>query len=222
MTREAPPAGEHRRGRFTGIPFAALDFYEDLEADNSRVFWQEHRAVYDAAVRAPMEALAAELEDDFGPAKVFRPYRDVRFSKDKTPYKTHQGLFVATAPGTGYYAQIDASGLSVAGGSYSLTSAQLALLRATVDDDARGAELEAIVAAVAGAGFEIGGDTLKTHPRGYPADHPRIALLRHRSITARHAFGSPGWVEEPGAAGRIREAWRAVGPLVEWLTQVVG
>ncbi|WP_182359769.1 DUF2461 domain-containing protein [Tomitella gaofuii] len=221
---EAPAAAaeDDGGGGFAGIPFAALDFYEDLEADNSRVWWQAHKDFYRDTVRAPVEALAAALEDEFGTAKVFRPYRDVRFSKDKTPYKTHQGLFVATAPGTGYYAQIDAAGLSTAGGSYALAPEQLARLRTAVDDDVRGAELEGIVDALAHAGFTIGGDRLKTHPRGFPADHPRIRLLRHRSLTARRDHGCPEWVQTPVALDRVRASWRAVGPLVEWLTQVVG
>ncbi|MDN5757557.1 MAG: DUF2461 domain-containing protein [Tomitella sp.] len=206
---------------FTGIPFAGLDFYEDLEADNSRVWWSEHKHIYTESVRAPMEALAAELEGEFGTPKLFRPYRDVRFSKDKTPYKTHQGVVVHTAPGTGYYVAINAAGMSVSGGAYSLSPQQLARLRATIDDDARGAELEAIVDALRERGLTIGGHALKTHPRGYPADHPRIALLRHKSLHAHREFGSPEWLETPAAADRVRAEWRAIAPLVEWLTQVV-
>jgi uncharacterized protein (DUF2461 family) len=76
-------------GAFTGFPLAALDFYDDLEMDNTKAFWTAHKDVYETAVRAPMAALVAALEPEFGPAKVYRPYRDVRFAKDKTPYKTH-------------------------------------------------------------------------------------------------------------------------------------
>lgn len=206
---------------FSGIPFAALDFYEDLEYDNSRTFWRANKHVYDETVRAPMEALAAELADEFGAAKIFRPHRDLRFTKDKTPYKTHQGAIVHAAPGTGYYVAIDAAGLRVAGGAYSLSREQLARLRATVDDDVRGPELEAIVAGLANRGFTIGGRQLKTHPRDYPVDHPRIALLRHTSLTAGYEFGCPDWIETPAAADRVRECWQAVAPLVEWLAQVV-
>ena len=91
---------------FTGFPEAALDFYDDLEVDNTKSFWEEHREVYDTAVKAPMAALTAALADAFGEARIYRPYRDVRFSKDKTPYKTHQGAFVATGPALGYYVQV--------------------------------------------------------------------------------------------------------------------
>ena len=67
---------------FTGIPIMALDFYEDLENDNSKGFWTAHKSTYDDAVRGPLEALCAALEKEYGPAKLFRPYRDVRFAND--------------------------------------------------------------------------------------------------------------------------------------------
>jgi uncharacterized protein (TIGR02453 family) len=207
---------------FTGIPFAALDFYEDLEADNSKPWWTAHKAIYDESVRAPMAALAAELEKEFGTAKLFRPYRDVRFSKDKTPFKTHQGLFVDVLPSVGYYLHIDAEGLFIAGGFYASTPETIARFRAAVDDDVRGAELESIMRAVEKKGFERGGDQLKTKPRGYEVDHPRIDLLRHKSLTASKKFGSPPWLETPKALSTIRAEWRKLTPLVEWSGQVLG
>jgi uncharacterized protein (DUF2461 family) len=96
---------------FNGFPEAALDFYDDIEMDNTKTFWEAHREVYATAVAAPMKALTAALADEFGDAKIFRPYRDVRFAKDKTPYKTHQGAFVAKGPSTGYYVQVGAPGV---------------------------------------------------------------------------------------------------------------
>ena len=103
---------------FTGFPVAALDFFDDLEMDNTKSFWEAHRAVYKEAVEAPMKALCAELAPDFGAAKVFRPYRDVRFAKDKTPYKTHQGAFVGAGPSTGWYVEISPRGTRVGAGFY--------------------------------------------------------------------------------------------------------
>jgi uncharacterized protein (DUF2461 family) len=67
---------------FEGFPVAALDFYDDLELDNTKSFWAAHKDVYETCVKAPMAALVAALEPEFGTAKVFRPYRDVRFDKD--------------------------------------------------------------------------------------------------------------------------------------------
>ena len=111
---------------FTGFPAAALDFYDDLEMDNTKTFWTEHKHVYEESVRAPMAALLAELEEEFGTAKLFRPYRDVRFAKDKTPYKTHQGAFIDVAPATGWYVQVSAPGVRVAAGFYEASSERLA------------------------------------------------------------------------------------------------
>lgn len=206
---------------FTGIPFAALDFYEDLEADNSKVWWNAHKDVYDTAVKTPMKALVAELEQEFGEAKLFRPYRDVRFSKDKTPYKAHQGAFVARGPSLGYYVQIDPAGLFVAGGFYGADADGVARFREAVDNDVRGTELEGIVAAMTKAGFEVGGDRLKTKPRGYESDHPRIELLRHKALTVSTHFGSPDWLETPETAVHVRNSWRKMAPLVEWAEQVL-
>ncbi|MGN2635939.1 DUF2461 domain-containing protein [Nocardia takedensis] len=206
---------------FTGFPLAGLDFYEDLEADNSKTFWTAHKGVYEAAVKGPMTALTAELAGDFGEAKIFRPYRDVRFSQDKTPYKTAQGAVVRTAPGAGWYVQISAAGLFAGGGFYSGTPAQVAQLRATIADEVRGAELESILAKLGKAGFELGGETLKTRPKGYEADHPRIALLRHKSLTCHKEFGAPEWLTTPRAAKEIRATWERMRPFVEWLTAVV-
>src|ERR1700761_4398338 len=98
---------------FTGIPIAALDFYEDLEADNSKAFWTAHKSIYDESVKAPFEALLAELAPEFGAAKLFRPYRDVRFAKDKTPYKTHQGAWFGESS---CYVHVSAAGLFLAAG----------------------------------------------------------------------------------------------------------
>ncbi len=117
---------------FTGFSVAALDFYDDLEMDNTRTFWEAHRGTYDSEIAAPMKALMAELADEFGHAKVFRPYRDVRFAKDKTPYKTAQGAFIAAGPSTGWYVQIGAPGVRVGAGFYEASTARLASIREAI------------------------------------------------------------------------------------------
>lgn len=202
---------------FTGFPVAALDFYDDLEADNSKAFWAAHKAVYDDCVRGPMLALLAELEEEFGVGKAFRPYRDVRFSKDKLPYKTHQGGFVAVAQSVGYYVEINAAGLRVSGGMFGATPEQLAAYRTAVDHDRRGPELARIVRRLDRAGYAIDGDRLKSRPRGVAADHPRIELMRHRSIYAGRTEVSPPWIDTPRTLDEVRAAWREFTPLVRWL-----
>lgn len=207
---------------FEGIPFAAADFYEDLEHHNSRDWWVANRQVYESQVRAPMDVLAATLEDEFGAAKAFRPYRDVRFSPDKTPYKTHQGVVVATASGMGWYVQVSADGLMTAGGWYAGTPAQVARYRGAVDAAGSGEELRRIVEGLRADGYAIEGDRLKTQPRGISPDHPRLELLRHRSLIAERQHGAPEWLPTPATFERVREDWRAYGPLLEWLDDNVG
>ncbi|UPW14161.1 DUF2461 domain-containing protein [Gordonia amicalis] len=204
---------------FDGFPEAALDFYDDLEIDNSKFFWEQHKETYRTAVAEPMSALAEELADEFGTAKLFRPYRDVRFSKDKTPYKTHQGAFVAVAPATGYYIQIGAPGVRVGAGFYEATPARLAELRKAIDHDRHGPELEKLVRRLTRAGWEIGGDRLKTAPRGYDVDHPRIDLLRHKSLFAGRDYGFDEVIHTPALVDRVRKDWRATTPLVDWIAR---
>lgn len=202
---------------FNGFPEAALDFYDDLELDNTRSFWEAHKDVYDSAVRVPMLALVGELAEEFGAAKVFRPYRDVRFAKDKTPYKTAQGAFVSAAPSTGWYVQIGAPGVRVGGGYYHAGGPDLARIRAAIDTDHSGRELEGILASLSEDGFEIGGEKLKTSPRGYDADHPRIELLRHKSMPVGRSYGFDKIIHTPDLVDRVRDDWRTLRPLVEWV-----
>ncbi|GAA1926835.1 DUF2461 domain-containing protein [Nocardioides marmoribigeumensis] len=209
-------------GEFTGFPVAALDFYDDLEVDNTKSFWEAHRTTYDEAVRVPMAALCAALEPEFGEAKVFRPYRDVRFAKDKTPYKTHQGGFVQAGPATGWYVQVSAAGVRVSVGYYHAEKESLAAIRKGIDDDLAGPRLLRIVTKLRKGGWEQGGETLKTTPRGYDADHPRIDLLRHKSLTFTTDYGFDEVIHTPALADRVRADWRAGRPLVEWVGERTG
>ncbi len=202
---------------FTGFPEAALDFYDDLEIDNTKTFWTAHKDVYEQAVKTPMTALVTALEPEFGEAKVFRPYRDVRFAKDKTPYKTNQGAWIARGPSTGWYVEVAAPGVRVGAGVYDASSDRLANIRAAIDDSRRGRQLEMILAKLETGGWEVRGDKLKTTPRGYDASHPRIELLRHRSLTVGKSYGFEPVIHTPDLLDRVRADWRAAAPLVEWI-----
>jgi uncharacterized protein (TIGR02453 family) len=204
---------------FQGSPDEAFTFYEGLQADNSKSYWAEHKAVYEQCVRAPLLALSEELEEEFGPVKLFRPYRDVRFSKDKRPYKIQQGAHAES----GGYLQVDADGLMVAGGMYGPDPVQIKRYRAAVHDDRAGKELESILHRLVSAGWEIAGDRLKTHPRGFTADHPRIELLRHRSLYTHRGWPSDEpWLRTPEVVPRVREHWRTVRPLLTWSREHLG
>jgi uncharacterized protein (TIGR02453 family) len=202
---------------FQGIPAAAFEFYKELQDNNNREWWLENKDRYQMLVREPFIALLAELEPRFGPGKIFRPNRDIRFSQDKSPYKTAQGAFASIQEGVGYYLQISAEGLLVGGGYHSHTPAQLARYRNSVDASGTGESLRHIVAAVAAAGFMVEGEKLKTVPRGYPQDHPRAELLKHKSLSAATDLGQPGWLATPAAVQEIAALWDELRPLVDWV-----
>jgi uncharacterized protein (TIGR02453 family) len=200
---------------FAGFGEGAVEFYDGLVADNSKAYWTDHRSVYEADVRAPMQELLAALEQEFGPGKIFRPYRDVRFSNDKTPYKTHCGATVGP-----FYVQVGSDGLLVAGGYYRMAPDQVARYRTAVADDRRGGDLEKRLAAL--SGLTLAGETLKTRPRGFDPDHPRVDLLRRKGLYAWRAWEPDDVLHEPGTLDRVASTWRELRPLTEWLDDHVG
>jgi uncharacterized protein (TIGR02453 family) len=203
---------------FNGWPDEALEFYEGLAADNSKTYWTRHKPTYDSCVLGPMTELMAELSAEFGEAKIFRPYRDVRFSKDKTPYKTHIGALIGNG-----YVQFSAQGLAAGDGMYHLAPDQLERYRQSVLNDRTGKELAKVIAEVEGHGIEVHGqDPLKSAPRGYPADHPRIELLRYKGLIAWQQWPAEAWLGTAAAAGRITGFLRAARPLSTWLNSHVG
>jgi uncharacterized protein (TIGR02453 family) len=202
---------------FQGIPTRAFAFYAELEDNNNREWWLEHKDSYNSLVRDPVTALLAELEPRFGPGKIFRPNRDIRFSQDKSPYKTAQGAFASAQEGVGYYLQVSADGMLVGAGYHSHSPAQLARFRNSVDASGTGESLRRIVDGVVAAGFAVEGEKLKTVPRGFDKDHPRAELLKHKFLSAGMELGQPEWVDTPDAARKISELWDQLRPLVEWV-----
>ncbi|MGY2082127.1 DUF2461 domain-containing protein [Blastococcus sp. SYSU DS0539] len=209
---------------FAGFPDEGLVFYEGLEADNSKAYWTAHKTDYDAHVRTPMQQLVDELAPEFGTAKIFRPYRDVRFSHDKTPYKTHQGAVVnPEGRGAGaWYVQVDADGLMVAGGCWRLESDQVARYRRGVADAVQGTALAAEVDRLRAAGWEIAGDRLVRVPAGYSADDDRIDLLKHKALHATRRWTPEDWLHTRAALDRVRDSWRNLAKLNAWFADNVG
>jgi uncharacterized protein (TIGR02453 family) len=203
---------------FRGWTDDALEFFEGLEADNSKTYWQAHKAVYDEQVRTPMEELLAELEPQFGEGRVFRPYRDVRFSKDKSPYKTN----IAATLGEGYIS-LSADGLGAGCGMYQMAPDQLERFRAAIATDTSGRQLEGIVTTARGKGLEVTAhDTLKSAPKGYPKDHPRIDLLRMKGLITWKQWQPAAWLSTRKAKDRVVEFLEDSKPLMGWLSKNVG
>jgi uncharacterized protein (TIGR02453 family) len=211
---------------FQGFPAEAFQWFSGLEADNSKPYFEANRAVYDATVRGPLEAMLDELADELGGVvKMFRQHRDLRFSADKSPYKTTTYGVISGRPGTSapLYAQLSSGGLFAGTGYYRLDAQQLTRFRDAVIDERAGPALVRVLAAIEAAGVQSFGETLKTAPRGYPRDHPRIGLLRHRLLIVglRLEPGKDGLTREE-AREHARRVWDAAAPLNAWLDRYVG
>lgn len=217
-------------GAFTGFGPELYEFFDGLTANNDKVWFTAHKAQYETQVRLPLEALFSDLEPEFGEAKLFRIHRDVRFSHDKTPYKTAQAGLIHLPGGATRYLQVNAEGVMIGAGAPHLDSGQVARFRAAVAGDA-GADLADAIGALRKSRFLVGtlgpeGITpdgeLKRVPREYPPDHPRGDLLRYKSLIAAMSFDRPVWLGSAKAVGEVAKRWRATQPVIDWLDTHVG
>jgi uncharacterized protein (TIGR02453 family) len=215
----APPS-------FEGFPRETFGWFDGLAADNSKSYFTAHRETYDRAVRGAIESLLEELAGELGGhVKMFRQNRDVRFSADKSPYKTTTYGLIVERPDSlaALYAQLSATGLFTGTGYHMLAADQLDRFRDAIADDATGPALEEALAAAEAAGLETFGEALKTAPRGYARDHARVHLLRHKALVAGRRLepGADG-ITRDAALAHARRAWAACAPLNAWLDRHVG
>src|SRR5438105_1201588 len=199
-------------GGFAGWKGDFQGFFLGLQVDNSKAYFDAHRRKYEQEVRGPMLALLADLEPEFGPARLSRPNRDIRFSADKSPYKTN----IYAAARAGGYVALDASGLMAAGGRYMVDAPQLARFREAVGTDGPGEELSAIVAGLREMGYELGGQELKRVPPPHRHDHPRADLLRHKRLIYWRRWEVGPWIATIEARERVAQTWRDGTELNAW------
>jgi uncharacterized protein (TIGR02453 family) len=209
---------------FDGFGAGAVAWFEGLERDNSREYFKATRRTFDAEVRGPFELLLADLSHEFGgEVHVFRQHRDVRFSPDKSPYKTRTyGLLHTRGEGKALYAEISARGVYAAAGYWRMASDQLERYRAAVLADDAGAALGEATHAVQDAGLELAPPALKTAPRGMPRDHPRVALLRYKDLIAGRRLAPGPGLATRDAFAHVAATWRSARPLTAWLDEHVG
>jgi uncharacterized protein (TIGR02453 family) len=209
---------------FMGIPNDAFDFFVELEANNTKAFWLANKHRYDA-IRHSMLELGEAVDPRYRPLRVYRPNRDVRFSKDKSPYKTNIGALGETQGGSMLYVHLDADGMFAASGQYMMSKDQLDRFRRGLDADRTGKQLQQLIDKLVVAGFAVshGGEApLKSAPRGFPADHVRVHLLRWKGIIATRTFGAPDWLHSARLATEVSAAWAEASPLCDWLERHVG
>ena len=189
-----------------------MEFFRGLEADNTKAYWSAHKGLYEASVREPMAGLLSELSGEFGPGRIARPYRDVRFRADKSPYKTQ----IYAIFDRGGYVNFSADGLTAGAGYFRMSTVQLERYRNAVGRETDGAQLVTLVEQLRGEGLEVGGgQVLKSAPRGYPQDHPRIELLRYKGLICWHHW-------PVAAKDKVAGFLRTTAPLHQWLEHHVG
>jgi len=200
---------------FDGFGANVLDFFARLKKDNTKAFFDANRGLYETTIRQPMEDLLAEAEAKYGPGKITRPNRDVRFSANKDPYRTTAAMWAGSVGGV--YLSLTLEGLEVGGGLYDPTRDQLARARTAIDSQPlAAAKLTDIVADLTGQGFDMAGPSLKTAPRGYDKEHRSIELLRLKHFAALVKLP----VDVPRAT--VFEAWEQVQPLSTWADKYIG
>jgi uncharacterized protein (TIGR02453 family) len=206
------------RGGFAGWRGDFKGFFLGLQVNNTRAYFDAHRRQYEEDVKAPMVALLADLEPEFGPARLSRPNRDIRFAADKSPYKTN----IYADARAGGYVSLDAAGLVAAGGRYTFDGPQLARFREAVAADGSGAQLAGVVAALREKGYEIGGQDLKRVPPPHPKDHSRADLLRHKRLIYWRRWEIEPWIATAQVRDRVAEVWRDGLALNSWLSAHLG
>ncbi len=209
---------------FDGFGPDVFAWFDGLERDNSRTYFTATRDFYESQVRGGLEAMLDELSEEFGgEVRVFRQQRDLRFSRDKSPYKIRtygviHGVAVASA---GLYAQLSAVGLYAGTGYHQMARDQLERFRAAVADAATGAALVEALAVADTAGLDFHGESLRTAPRGYPREHPRIDLLRRKAVVVGQALPRGDGISRDAALKHFSATWRAAEPLNAWLDEHV-
>jgi uncharacterized protein (TIGR02453 family) len=225
---------------FRGFPDARGDFFLALALHNDRDWFQSHRAEYDQGWAAPMAALLDEVRDGLrgahgkralGPPKVFRINRDIRFSKDKTPYKTHVAGWIPidtggpASPGASpaaIYLQLGVDERFTGSGCWTLDPDALKRFRTALLDPRRGAALARHLGALAARGFSCSSaETLIRVPAGVDPAHPRAGLLRMKGLVVDPGDVPKRLITRPGLAGWLVEQARAAAPVVNWLADHV-
>ncbi len=208
-----------------------LTFLRSLSRHNDRIWFNEHKERY-LTVKAEVEALTerliagvAQFDPDASrlrPADcLYRIYRDTRFSADKTPYKTHIGIYInppfgKKSPRCGYYLHLEPDNCLVAGGAWCPPSAQLRAIRQDIYDN-----IEEYLEILSNADFiryytQVGDNLLKTAPKGFPKDWEHIELLKPRDFTAFAPLDTED-LDAPDFESRVLDRMRAVKPLNDFL-----
>lgn len=221
---------------FAGFPKRAEQFFHQLAAEMSREWFAANKHVYEQRWVQPMTALLDAVRARIAPAyrtvglappKLFRIHRDVRFSKDKAPYKTHIAGLISTGKGGSPTQQAAALYVSfgleelTAAGLYAFDAAQVARWRKALLDPKAGKALDAILAGLPRRQPLGGIEVLTRVPRGFDPDHPRAALARHKGLVVSFPPLRRGALYSATLVDTLAERATVAAPLVTWLARHV-
>jgi uncharacterized protein (TIGR02453 family) len=210
---------------FQGFGPEVFEWFAGLERDNSKGYFAATREVYETEVRGGLEAMLVGLSSEFGgEVRLFRQQRDLRFTRDKSPYKVRTyGLLTGPSEDrAGFYAELSSQGLYAGTGYHQLAADQLDRYRRAVADDRSGPALAEAAAGAERAGLELSGESLRTAPRGYPRTHTRIVLLRRKALVAGRRLAADDGIDRDTALDHVAGTWRAAAPVNAWLDRHVG
>ena len=206
---------------FQGWPPEAIEFLRELEADNDRDWFKANRARYDEHLLAPMRALGEDLSPSFGAVHVYRPWNDTRFHH-RPPIKEHIGMTLGAEGAVAFYVELSLDGVFVGAGMYRPAPDQVDRFRRAVDDGRKAAGLKRAIKRARSGGLAPNEPELVRAPRGYPADHPRLDLLRCKRLFVSRRDEVGAWVHRPDAGRHVHDAFASAQPLVRWLREHVG
>ena len=221
----------------------SLAFLRGLARNNRRPWFEAHRADYERHVKIPMADLVEEMDlrlaglapEIVGDPKrsVFRIYRDVRFSADKSPYKRHAACWFfhgdgsskvgreAHGGGAGFYFHLEPGKSLVAGGCWMPPRPALQKFRAAIAGDPQAFERMVLAPAMKRMGGLDEDGMLKRVPRGFPADHPAARWLRYQSFTVGRSL-TDAQVTSSRLTAMLAQDFSTMLPLVRWLNGVLG
>ncbi len=224
---------------FAGFPAGTFKFLKGLSANNTKAWFDDHRGDYDAFYVTPARdfvvAVGPRLQKisptvQFAPkinGSIFRINRDIRFSKDKTPYKDHLDMWFWHGDrkgwgAPGFYMRLTANRLILGVGMHRFEKPQAEAFRNAVVDARAGKALEKAIAEVTSAGpYELGARTRKTVPRGFDKDHPRAGLLLHDGLTVGLDVKVPAVAKTPAFVDYVADHCAAMTPIAKWLLKHV-
>jgi len=203
---------------FTGFGRNLIQYYLQLEENNNREWFHAHRAMYDENVAAPLKTIAEDLSADYGPIKIFRPYRNVRFWPDLPPLNEHASLTANAEANSAYYLRIDADGMLLGAGNWQPSKAQLIQFRVIASTDTGALAIRSLLAKMQTHGYGLSlENALKSAPRGYAKDDPNIDLLRLRSLSLSAHFAPGAWLYSSDCLTKVLIGWQTLTPWLQWL-----